>query len=85
MHFKNADNSRVEDVSLIEREQDMRRERYLEITKSEIYKNHNSQKFDIFMRACQIVFDVRSIIYSDDFDRINFVKSLLSNNAFDSN
>ncbi len=36
------------------------------------------------MRTCQIVFDVRSIIYSDDFDRINFVKSLLSNNAFDS-
>jgi competence protein ComGF len=41
MHFKNADNSRVESVSLIEREQNMRRERYLEITKSEIYKSHN--------------------------------------------
>jgi hypothetical protein len=37
------------------------------------------------MRTCQIVFDVRSIIYNDDFDQINFVKSLLSNNAFDSN
>ncbi len=85
MHLKNVDSSQVEDVSLIEREQDMRRERYLEITKSEIYKNHNFQKLDIFMKACQIVFDVRSIIYSDDFDRINFAKSLLSNNAFDSN
>jgi hypothetical protein len=85
MHLKNADNSQVENVSLIEREQDMRRERYLEITKSEIYKNHNSQKLDIFMKACQIVFDVRSIIYSNDFDQINFAKSLLSNNAFDSN
>jgi hypothetical protein len=85
MHLKNVNSSQVENVSLIEREQDMRRERYLEITKSKIYKNHNSQKLDIFMRACQIVFDVRSIIYSDDFDRINFAKSLLSNNAFDSN
>ncbi len=84
MHLKNVDSSQVEDVSLIEREQDMRRERYLEITKSEIYKNHNSQKLDIFMRTCQIVFDVRSIIYNDDFDRINFAKSLLSNNVFDS-
>jgi competence protein ComGF len=42
MHLKNADNSRIESVSLIEREQDMRREKYLKITKSEIYKNHNS-------------------------------------------
>ncbi len=68
MHLKNADNSQVEDVSLIEREQDMKRERYLEITKSEIYKNHNFQKLDIFIRTCQIVFNVRSIIYNDDFD-----------------
>jgi hypothetical protein len=42
MHFKNADNSQIESVSLIKREQDMKREKYLEITKSEIYKNHNS-------------------------------------------
>jgi hypothetical protein len=68
MHLKNADSSQIENVSLTEREQDMRRERYLEITKSEIYKNHNFQKFDIFMKACQIVFDVRLIIYNDDFD-----------------
>ncbi len=85
MHLKNVDSSQVESVSLTEREQDMKREKYLEITKSEIYKNHNFQKFDIFMKACQIVFDVRLITYNDDFDRINFVKSLLNNNVFDSN
>ncbi len=85
MHFKNVDSSQVENVSLTKREQDMRREKYLEITKSEIYKNHNFQELDIFIKACQIVFDVRSIIYSDDFDRINFAKSLPSNDTFDSN
>ncbi len=68
MHFKNADNNQIEDVSLTEREQDIKRKKYLEITKSEIYKNHNFQKLDIFMKACQIIFDVRLIIYNDDFD-----------------
>jgi hypothetical protein len=85
MHFKNADNNQIENVSLIEREQDMKREKYFEITKSKIYKNHNFQKLNIFIKVCQIVFDVWLIIYNDDFDQINFVKSLLSNNVFDSN
>ncbi len=85
MHFKNADNNQVKDVSLTKREQDMKRERYLKITKSKIYKNYNFQTFDIFIKVCQIVFDVRSITYNEDFDQINFVKSLLSNNVFDSN
>ncbi len=49
MYLKNVDSSQVESVSLIEREQDMKREKYFKITKSEIYKNHNFQKFDIFM------------------------------------
>ncbi len=68
MHFKNVDSSQVENVSLTKRKQDIKREKYLEITKSKIYKNHNFQKFDIFMKIDQIVFDVRSIIYNDDFD-----------------
>jgi hypothetical protein len=59
MHFKNADNNQIENVSLTKRKQDIKREKYLEITKLEIYKNHNFQKFDIFMKTCQIVFDVR--------------------------
>ncbi len=84
MHFKNVDSNQVKNVSLTKRKQNMKREKYLEITKLEIYKNHNSQKLNIFMKACQIIFDVRSIIYNDDFDRINFVKSLLNNNVFDS-
>ncbi len=85
MHFKNADNSQIENVSLTKQEQNMKRKRYLEIMKSKIYKNYNFQTFDIFIKVCQIVFDVRSITYNEDFDQINFVKSLLSNNVFDSN
>jgi hypothetical protein len=46
-----------------------------------MYKKNNSQKLNIFVRACQIVFDVRSMIYQNDVHRINFVKFLLSNNV----
>jgi DNA-directed RNA polymerase beta subunit len=46
-----------------------------------MYKRNNSQKLNIFVRACQIVFDVRSMIYQNDVHRINFVKFLLSNNV----
>jgi hypothetical protein len=61
----------------------MRQKRYLKIIKSDIYKNNNSQELDIFIRVCQIIFDVRSVIYKNDAHRINFVKSLLSNNVSD--
>jgi hypothetical protein len=57
----------------------MRHERYLNIIKFEIYKSNNSQELNIFIRICQMMFDVRSVIYENDFHRINFVKSLLSN------
>jgi hypothetical protein len=57
----------------------MRHERYLNIIKSEIYKSNSSQELDIFIRVCQMMFDVRFVIYENDLHRINFVKSLLSN------
>jgi hypothetical protein len=57
----------------------MRHERYLNIIKSEIYKSNNSQKLNIFIRICQMMFDVRFVIYENDLHRINFVKFLLSN------
>jgi hypothetical protein len=46
-----------------------------------MYKKNSSQKLNIFVRTCQIVFNVRSMIYQNDVHRINFVKSLLSNNV----
>jgi hypothetical protein len=61
----------------------MRQKRYLKIIKSNIYKNNNSQKLNIFIKVCQIIFDVRSVIYKNDAHRINFVKFLLSNNVSD--
>jgi hypothetical protein len=61
----------------------MRQKRYLKIIKSNIYKSNSSQELNIFIRICQIIFDVRSIIYQNDVHRINFVKSLLSNNVSD--
>jgi hypothetical protein len=57
----------------------MKHERYLNIIKFEIYKSNNSQELDIFIRVCQMMFDVRFVIYENDFHRINFVKFLLSN------
>jgi hypothetical protein len=59
----------------------MRHEKYLNIIKLEIYKNNNSQELNIFIKICQMMFDVRFVIYANDFHRINFVKSLLSNNV----
>jgi hypothetical protein len=59
----------------------MRHERYLNIIIFEIYKNNNSQKLNIFIRICQMMFSVRFVIYENDLHRINFVKSLLSNNV----
>jgi hypothetical protein len=57
----------------------MRHERYLNIIKFEIYKNNSSQELNIFIKVCQMMFDVRFVIYESDLHRINFVKSLLSN------
>jgi hypothetical protein len=59
----------------------MRHEKYLNIIKSEIYKSNNSQKLNIFIKVCQMMFDVRFVTYANDLHRINFVKSLLSNNV----
>jgi hypothetical protein len=59
----------------------MKQKRYLKNIKSNIYKNNNSQKLNIFIKICQIIFDVRSMIYQNDVHWINFVKSLLSNNV----
>jgi hypothetical protein len=59
----------------------MRHEKYLNIIKFEIYKSNNSQELNIFIKICQMMFDVRFVIYENDLHRINFVKFLLSNNV----
>ncbi len=84
MHSKKIEESQTESSSISVRDLVMRQKRYLNIIKSEMYKKNNSQKLNIFVRACQIVFDVRSMIYQNDVHRINFVKSLLNNNVSES-
>ncbi len=79
LHFKNAERIQFESISMSVRNLIMRHERYLNIIKSEIYKSNNLQKLNIFIRVCQMMFDVRSVIYENDLHRINFVKFLLSN------
>ncbi len=81
MHFKKIEEFQIELISINVRDLIIKQKKYLNITKSEMYKKNNSQKLNIFVRACQIVFDVRSMIYQNDVHRINFVKSLLSNNV----
>ncbi len=78
-HFKNAERAQFKSTSMNVRDLVMRHEKYLNIIKSEIYKNNDSQKLNIFIRICQMMFDVRFMIYESDFHRINFVKLLLSN------
>jgi hypothetical protein len=81
MHSKKIEESQTESISISVRNLIMKQKKYLNIIKSKMYKKNNSQKLNIFVRACQIVFDVRSMIYQNDVHRINFVKSLLSNNV----
>jgi hypothetical protein len=81
LHFKNAERVQIESISISVRNLIMRHERYLNIIKFEIYKSNNSQELDIFIRVCQMMFDVRFVTYENDLHRINFVKSLLSNNV----
>jgi hypothetical protein len=81
MHFKEIEESQIESISISVRNLVMRQKKYLNIIKSEMYKKNNSQKLNIFVRACQIVFDVRSMIYQNDVHQINFVKFLLNNNV----
>ncbi len=80
-HFKNAERAQLESISINVRDLIMKHERYLNIIKFEIYKSNNSQELNIFIKICQMMFDVRFVIYENDFHRINFVKLLLSNNV----
>ncbi len=81
LHFKNAEKVQIESISINVRNLIMKHEKYLNIIKFEIYKNNNSQESNIFIKVCQMMFDVRFVIYENDFHRINFVKFLLSNNV----
>jgi hypothetical protein len=83
LHSKNTKKTQFESISINVRNVIMRQKRYLKIIKSNIYKSNNSQKLNIFIKVCQIIFDVRFVIYKNDVHRINFVKSLLSNNVSD--
>jgi hypothetical protein len=83
LHLKNTKRIQFESISISVRNVIMRQKKYLKIIKSNIYKNNNSQELNIFIKTCQIIFDVRSVIYKNDAHRINFVKSLLSNNVSD--
>jgi hypothetical protein len=83
MHSKEIEESQIESISISVRNLIMKQKKYLNIIKSEMYKRNSSQKLIIFVRACQIIFDVRSMIYQNDVHRINFVKSLLSNNVLE--
>ncbi len=81
MHFKKIEEFQTESISISVRDVIMRQKKYLNIIKLKMYKRNSSQKLNIFVRACQIVFNVRSMIYQNDVHRINFVKLLLSNNV----
>jgi hypothetical protein len=81
LHSKNAERIKLESISINVRNLIMKHEKYLNIIKFEIYKNNNSQELNNFIRICQMMFDVRFVIYANDLHRINFVKLLLSNNV----
>ncbi len=80
-YFKNAEKSQFKFVLINVRNLIMKHKKYLNIIKLEIYKNNNSQKLNIFIKVCQMMFDMRFVIYENDFYEINFVKFLLNNNV----
>jgi hypothetical protein len=83
LHSKNTKKTQFKSILISVRNLVMKQKKYLKIIKSNIYKNNNSQKLNIFIKICQIIFDVRFVIYKNDVYRINFVKLLLSNNVSD--
>jgi hypothetical protein len=70
-HLKNTKRTQFESISINVRDVIMRQKKYLKIIKSNIYKKNSSQKLNIFIRICQIIFDVRLVIYKNDAHRIN--------------
>jgi hypothetical protein len=51
-HSKNTKRTQFESISINVRNVIMRSKKYLKIIKSNIYKNNNSQKLNIFIKVC---------------------------------
>jgi hypothetical protein len=56
---------------------ELQKEKFLKIVNSKKYKNSTQHDLNIFIRECRKIFEIRKHIYSDDKNKILFVKSFL--------
>ncbi len=74
IHFKKIEEFKIESISINVKNLIMKQKKYLNIIKLKMYKKNSSQKLNIFVRACQIVFTCDRW-----FIKTTFIESILSN------
>jgi activator of 2-hydroxyglutaryl-CoA dehydratase len=58
---------------------EFQKKKLFKIMNSKKYKNTTQHNLNIFIRKCREIFEIRRHIYSDDKNKILFVKSFLEN------
>jgi hypothetical protein len=58
---------------------ELQKKRFFKIMNSKKYKNATQHDFNIFIRKCRKIFEIRKHIYFDDKNKILFVKSFFKN------
>jgi hypothetical protein len=61
----------------------LRDERSKVVKESDFYQTKNQHELNIFLRKCMQVFEVRSVIYRINLDRVQYAQMWLSKNIFD--
>ncbi len=56
---------------------ELQKKKFFKIINSKKYKNTTQHDLNIFIRKCRKIFEIRKHIYSDDKNKILFVKSFL--------
>ncbi len=58
---------------------ELQKKKFFKIMNSKKYKSATQHDFNIFIRKCRKIFEIRKHIYFDDKNKILFVKSFLEN------
>jgi hypothetical protein len=79
--IKTAEFSEIQLVFLMNRIMidELQKKKFFKIMNSKKYKSTTQHDFNIFIRECRKIFEIRRHIYFDDKNKILFVKSFLEN------
>jgi hypothetical protein len=58
---------------------ELQKKKFFKVMNLKKYKNMTQHDFNIFIRECQEIFEIRRHIYFDDKNKILFVKSFFEN------